>query len=1191
MVLNEEVHPVHVLQLEAPARKATNQSCKPQRVATARNRFIPQVEVLETRLAPAQLVSLATFTGNSGAALGQTPGALLSDAAGDLFGTTNTGGASNDGTVFELQKNGSFETLVSFTGTSGTALGQNPDPTLLSDAAGDLFGMTSAGGSNSDGTVFELQNNSGIYTFKTLVNFTGTSGLYLGSYPNGGLIKDAAGDLFGTTRMGGGTANEGTVFELQNNSGTYTSFKNLVSFTGTSGAAVGALPVEGLYIDGTGDLFGTTASGGNAGTGPFSGGYGTVFELQDNMGNYTFKNLASFTGTSGLYLGAQPFTSLTADGTGDLFGITDYGGSTSYPGAGTVFELQNTSGSYSFKNLVNFNGTNGLNPIPPLIADTAGDLFGVCGGGASNDGTVFELQNNSGSYTFKNLVSFTGTSGAAPGQTTTAASAALLADSAGDIFGVTSSGGTSSDGTVFELQNNSGSYTYLNLVNFTGTSGATPGQTPSAALLLDTAGDLLGTTSSGGTSNDGTVFDIPATVNLTPVGGNNQVGTVGSLLANPLVVQFTDALGRPLPNITVNWAAIGGGAVSYPPTSVTGANGDATMTGFLGTTAGQSNNLYYATVAAFSSTAIFTASATAGAAKNLLYVNGNNQYGSAGSHLPAPLVVEATDQFGNPVSGVTVNWAASGGSVPTSSSTGTNGQASVNAVLGTGTSTYTATSGTLSGSPITFTEYGNVASSTTTTLSGPSLVVSGQLAVFTTTVVGPAPTPTGLVTLYDGSNIIASGSLSSASSTTTSGFSFPSATSFTVNSTAGFASSGQLAVQTAGGLYTVATYTGISSNTFTGVSDSSAVTVNSNAAVLQGTATFLTSTLTLGSHTLTAVYNGDSAHAASTSSGLAVSVVAPNFSDTFNNGNFNGTTIAVGSDGVSLPTSTLYVTSTAGFAPTGQLAVQTTAGYVLLNYTGLTSTSFTNVSGGAGLGAVLHTGYTVQPTLSANWTTAPNPSSDTHPGVFAISTNQAVAEGPQHSSAVVNGFTPADVSVGALVNLSAATVATNISAGVLARRDSNNNAYVGELISDGTNMGVALGIAQGFGGFTQLPGTNFVLLGAGTSAWCVWMFRGRPLSCISTASWRSVPRMQRCRRRVVSGSTVRKRGPSSRVSALTSYCRRRRLSPTTSGGPMRRRWVIRGRWTRVPSRFRPMRQWPAPRSNRRPRSTVRASRR
>ena len=167
-----------------------------------------------------------------------------------------------------------------------------------------------------------------------------------------------------------------------------------------------------------------------------------------------------------------------------------------------------------------------------------------------------------------------------------------------------------------------------------------------------------------------------------------------------------------------------------------------------------------------------------------------------------------------------------------------------------------------------------VTNASTTTVTGPTIVVAGQPATFTVAVTGSGPTPTGLVTLYDGSNIIASGSLNN------------------------------------------------------------------------GSVSFLTSTLNLGSHTLSTVYNGDNNYAGSTSTGLAVTVVAPSFSDAFNNGTFNGTTIAAGSDGVSLPTSTINVSSTTGFAPSGQLAVQTSAGYVLLNYTGLTSTTFTGVSGG-----------------------------------------------------------------------------------------------------------------------------------------------------------------------------------------------------------------------------------------------------
>ena len=259
----------------------------------------------------------------------------------------------------------------------------------------------------------------------------------------------------------------------------------------------------------------------------------------------------------------------------------------------------------------------------------------------------------------------------------------------------------------------------------------------------------------------------------------------------------------------------------------------------------------------------------------------------------------------------------------------------------------------------------SVTNATTTSLTGPASVVAGQPATFTVNVnnnpSGSGSPPTGLVTLLDGSNSVASVSLPT--TTTSSGFSL-TPTTITVASTAGFTSTGQFSILTTTGQYAVITYTGLTTTTFTGCTGPNSGSVASGAAIVQDTIGFLTSTLNLGSHTLTAAYGPDSNHTGSTSTGFGVSVVSPSFSDTFNNGTFNGTTITGSSNNVALPTSIINVTSTTGFAPSGQLAMQTSAGYVLLNYTGLTTTTFTGVSGGAGLGAVLHTGYTVQPTFT-----------------------------------------------------------------------------------------------------------------------------------------------------------------------------------------------------------------------------------
>jgi uncharacterized repeat protein (TIGR03803 family) len=228
-------------------------------------------------------------------------------------------------------------TLYTFTNT-GPA--QIPFGGLLVDAAGDLFGTTTSGGVGGRGILFELVNNGdGSYTFSTLVSFNGGDG----AYPEGTLIADTAGDLFDTTYGGGTTNSDGTVFEILKTSTGYASTPiTLVNFDGSNGAG----PIAGLTADAAGNLFGTTAFGG-------AGGGGTVFEIPKNNAGYgALITLASFIGGNGLY----PSGTLITDTAGDLFGTAQNGGAN---GDGTVFELVKNGGSYSFSTLVNFNYTNG----------------------------------------------------------------------------------------------------------------------------------------------------------------------------------------------------------------------------------------------------------------------------------------------------------------------------------------------------------------------------------------------------------------------------------------------------------------------------------------------------------------------------------------------------------------------------------------------------------------------------------------------------------------------------------------------------------------------------------------------------------------------------------------------------------------------------------------------------------------
>ena len=255
------------------------------------------------------LTTLVTFDGTNGT---QPDAGLIADAAGNLYGTTTYGGANNDGTVFELAA-GSYAltTLVSFNGADGAI----PEAGLFMDAAGNLYGTTYSGGTNGDGTVFEVA--AGTYALSTLVNFNGTNG----ANPQAGLAADAAGNLYGTTRLGG-TYYQGTVFEVA--AGTH-ALTTLVSFNGTDGAN----PEAGLIVDAAGNLYGTTAYGGMGYINVDFTGYGTVFEVAAKT--HALSTLVSFNQTDG----ANPEATLLAGAAGVLYGTTVYGGATD---EGTVFE-------------------------------------------------------------------------------------------------------------------------------------------------------------------------------------------------------------------------------------------------------------------------------------------------------------------------------------------------------------------------------------------------------------------------------------------------------------------------------------------------------------------------------------------------------------------------------------------------------------------------------------------------------------------------------------------------------------------------------------------------------------------------------------------------------------------------------------------------------------------------------------
>jgi uncharacterized repeat protein (TIGR03803 family) len=379
---------------------------------------------------------LHAFRKSSG---GQGPvGNLVSDAAGNLYGTTYGGGLlCSCGVVFKLAHNsdGSWTEHVLHRFTGG-ADGNSPTSELILDAAGNLYGTTNYGGLFGRGVVFKLAPNpGGTWTEQVLYSFMGGTD---GSIGSAGMIFDAAGNLYGTNYYGGSSSCDcGVIFKLAPNpDGTWTEHV-LYRFAG--GMTDGANPRAGVILDAAGNLYGTTEFGGLGWSGG-SGGWGTVFELMPNPdGTWTEHVLYRFTGGID---GATPFAGgVISDAAGNLYGTTRGGGS---GGSGAVFELTPSSGGWNESVLHSFTGgADGSGAAGWLVLDAAGNLYGTAVGGGVGYGVVFELTRRaSGGWRERVLHAFLGY-GASP-------IAGLIRGASGNLYG-TAPGGTS-HGLVWEIK-------------------------------------------------------------------------------------------------------------------------------------------------------------------------------------------------------------------------------------------------------------------------------------------------------------------------------------------------------------------------------------------------------------------------------------------------------------------------------------------------------------------------------------------------------------------------------------------------------------------------------------------------------------------------------------------------------------------------------------------------------------------
>jgi len=386
---------------------------------------------------------------------------------------------------------------------TGGADGGSPSSSLVMDVAGNLYGTTGAGGDLTQcsgggcGTVFELQpSGNGKSQEKVLYAFQGGSD---GSFPDGNLVFDAGGNLYGTTSDGGTSTNCstegcGTVFELSPNSnGTWTKTV-LYNFQNEPD---GAFPA-GLILDATGSLFGTTPRGGSNG--------GTVYKLsppKQHGGAWAEKVLYAFT-----CFGATPNPSLVVDEEGNLYGsyynLDDQ--FCSGEGCGVVFQLKQANGTWTETDLYDFvGGGNGGQPAGGVIRDSKGNLYGTGAEGGNNFGILFELRRSGTQWKESMPYNFCSRNNCADGSFPLAG---LVMDGSGALYGTTYWGGAGCTycGVVFKLSRTSNGWEETVLHSFRG--GKYDGVGPSDSLILDGQGDLYGVAGSTYGDGAGIVFEL-----------------------------------------------------------------------------------------------------------------------------------------------------------------------------------------------------------------------------------------------------------------------------------------------------------------------------------------------------------------------------------------------------------------------------------------------------------------------------------------------------------------------------------------------------------------------------------------------------------------------------------------------------------------------------------------------------------
>ncbi len=356
-----------------------------------------------------------------------------------------------------------------------------------------LFGTT-FGGADRYGTVFALKPAGNGWILNTLHTFESGPD---GAGPSSPLTMGPDGALYGATSAGGGgpcyTSNGyrgcGTVFKLLPPTHSSSSTNPLWSATilYTFSDTDGSYPQGGLTFDANGVLYGTAVNGGNADA-------GVIYTLTPANGQWTQNILYQVMNNGD---GQFPWGGVILDNSGNLYGVMTDGGPY---GFGVVYELSPSGSGWTESAIHGFTdqGNDGMGPQSGLIKDSAGNLYGATVYLPDSGGSAFELTPSGGSWSYNFLSAFQGGLNLGP-------YANLVMDSAGNLYGTTFADGQYGFGTVFKLTQSGGSWTYQTLHSF---SGGSDGASPMAPLIFDGAGNLYGTTSSGGQYEAGVVFKI-----------------------------------------------------------------------------------------------------------------------------------------------------------------------------------------------------------------------------------------------------------------------------------------------------------------------------------------------------------------------------------------------------------------------------------------------------------------------------------------------------------------------------------------------------------------------------------------------------------------------------------------------------------------------------------------------------------